>query len=273
MKIFCILGDERAYLSKSPAMFQAILKQTGINGAYVPLKVAPQDIGQAVMSLRVLNIAGANVTVPYKESVIPHLDILSEGANIIGAINTIVRIGDDLKGYNTNAIGVMDALSQAKFEIPGKTVLLFGTGGASKAIAFILNWLRADQVYIAGRSTAKIDAMVDRFGGIPILIDDLENQTLPVELMINATSISSTEESSELAELIKTLKLPACRLIMDLNYGRRENFWQKKAQENNIHFMDGLSPLAFQARRTFALWTGLTVQPQDFLAAVSQNLL
>ena len=272
MKIFCILGDEHVYLSQSPAMFQAILKQTGIRGVYVPFKVAPEDIGQAVMGLRTLNIAGANVTVPYKEAVIPHLDILSEGANIIGAINTIVRMGDDLKGYNTNAIGVMDALSKARFEVPGKNVLLFGTGGAGKTIAFILNWLRAKKIFIAGRSMEKLNAVVERFGGESVLIDDLENQTLPVELVVNATSISSTEESAELSALIETLNLPECQLILDLNYGRRENFWQKKALDNNINFMDGLSPLAFQARRTFALWTGLTVQTEDFLAAVNQKL-
>jgi shikimate dehydrogenase len=75
-------------------------------------KVSPNDVGQALQSLRILNIAGANVTVPYKETVIPHMDILSEGANIIGAINTIVRNGAELKGYNTNAIGFMDALDR-----------------------------------------------------------------------------------------------------------------------------------------------------------------
>jgi shikimate dehydrogenase len=271
MKIFCILGDERAYLSKSPVMFQAILKQTGIRGAYVPFKVAPKDIGRAVMGLRTLNITGANVTVPYKEAVIPHLDILSEGANIIGAINTIVRMDDNLKGYNTNAIGVMDALSKAQFEIPGKTVLLLGTGGAGKTVAFILNWLRAKKIFIAGRSMEKLNAVVDRFGGEPVLIDDLESQTLPIDLVVNATSVSSPEESTALSALIGTLNLPECRLILDLNYGRRENFWQRKALDNNIHFMDGLSPLAFQARRTFALWTGLTIRAEDFLAALSRN--
>ena len=271
MKIFGILGDERAYLSKSPAIFQAILNQTGIRGSYVPFKVASSDLGRAMMSLRVLNIAGANVTVPHKEAVIPHLDILSEGANIIGAINTIVRMGDDLKGYNTNAIGIMDTLSQAEFEIPGKTVLLLGTGGASKSVAFILNWLRAEHVFIAGREREKISAVIDRFGGEPVLIEELENQTLPVDLVVNATAISSSEESTELAHIVDTLNIPDCQLILDLNYGRRKNFWKKKAHQHQIKFINGHSPLAFQARRTFALWTGLTVQAEDFLAAVNQS--
>ena len=91
MKIFCILSDDRAFFSKSPAMFTSVFKRVGIRGAYVPFRVAPEEIGRAMESLRVLNIDGANITAPYKESVFPHMDILSEGANIIGAVNTVVR--------------------------------------------------------------------------------------------------------------------------------------------------------------------------------------
>ena len=91
MQVYGIIGDERAYYPKSTLIFTTIFNQMGIKGAYVPFKVDPPNIGQAIQSLRYLNIAGANVTAPYKEAVIPHLDILSEGANIIGAINTIVR--------------------------------------------------------------------------------------------------------------------------------------------------------------------------------------
>ena len=91
-------------------MFSRVMEKVGLRSAYVPFRIRPEHIGQAVQSLRILNMAGANVTVPYKEAVVPHLDVLSEGANIIGAVNTIVQTGDTLKGYNTNAIGIMDAL-------------------------------------------------------------------------------------------------------------------------------------------------------------------
>ena len=151
MKVFCILSDERVYSSKSPVMFSRVLQRVGIQAAYVPFKVNPKNLGLALQSLKVLNISGANVTVPFKEKVIPHLDVLSEGANIIGAINTIVCNGDSLKGYNTNAIGFMDALNDADFEVAGKSALVFGTGGAAKAVVFMLNWLRAATIRVAGR--------------------------------------------------------------------------------------------------------------------------
>ena len=271
MKVFCILSDERAFRSKSPAMFSAVMKQVGINGVYVPFMVDKNKIGQAMQSLRVLNIAGANVTVPYKEMVIPYLDVLSEGANIIGAINTIVRKGEVLKGYNTNAIGFMDALNDANFDVVGKTALVFGTGGAAKAVVFILNWLRANSILVVGRSEEKTRKIVSSFGGEAKLLESLEGQSIPADIVVNATSVSSPDESPELAALVGRLKVPGCELVFDLNYGRSQNFWQDMAQTREIQFMDGLSALAYQAKRTFALWTGIQVPPEEFKKALPIN--
>ncbi|MCX5884032.1 MAG: shikimate dehydrogenase, partial [Deltaproteobacteria bacterium] len=127
-KKFYIIGDERVFHTKAPEYFSAIMKRVGIKGTYEPFMVKPGEIEKAVREIRNLNVAGANVTIPYKEAVIPYLDELSEGATIIGSVNTIVRKGDKLKGYNTNAIGFMDALKDAGFDAAGKSVLVFGTG-------------------------------------------------------------------------------------------------------------------------------------------------
>ena len=271
MKVYCILSDERAYQLKSPRIFSTVLRRQGINATYVPFKVKPEDLGQALQSLRILNIAGANVTVPYKEAVIPFLDILSEGANIIGAINTIVRDGDRLKGYNTNAIGVMDALSSADFAVEGKTALVFGSGGAARAVMFILNWLRTEKVFISGRDPSKVNGLVDTFGGETLPLAEMYGASIPVDLVINATSVSDPDESQEMAAMVNSLDLPNCRLVLDLNYGRRENFWHKMAMARDIRFIDGLPALAYQARRTLALWTGMQVPPEEFLAALDNG--
>jgi len=271
MKVYCILSDERAFLSKSPDIFSAVMERVGIKGTYVPFMVKPGQIGQALHSLRVLNIAGANITVPYKETVIPHLDVLSEGANIIGAVNTIVRKGEELKGYNTNAIGIMDALSEAGFDIEGKSALVFGTGGAAKSVVFILNWLRTESILVTGRNEEKTSQIVTRFGGEAKPLDALLDQPVPVNIVVNTTSVSSPDESKELAELTGKLEVPGCELVLDLNYGRSQNFWKDMASARGIRFMDGLSSLAHQARRTFALWTGVQVPPEEFLKALDES--
>ncbi len=271
MKVFCIISDERVFRSQSPPMFSAILKRAGIKGTYVPFKVCPADLGQAIHSIRILNIAGANVTVPYKEAVIPYLDVLSEGARIIGAVNTIVRKGDVLKGYNTNAIGFMDALNQAGFNVAGKSAVVFGTGGAAKAVIFILNWLQAGSIIVTGRNEEKTRQIADLAGGEALSLNSLTKQPVLANLIVNATSVSSPDEAPELAALVGSLKISACELLMDLNYGRPENFWHAMAQNNGIPFRDGLSALAYQARRTFELWTGIQISPEEFLKAVESK--
>lgn len=268
-KVFCILGDERIFQSKSPDMFSAAMQAGEIRGAYVPLMVAPENIGDAVRSIRVLNIAGANVTVPYKEKVIPYLDEFSEGARIVGSINTIVRDGDILKGYNTNAIGFMDTLGQAGFDPAGKSALVFGSGGVARAVVFMLNWLRSSSVLITGRNKERIGHIANCIGGEPQPLESLSDSPVSANIVVNATSVSGDDEAPELAELVRNLELRDCELVIDLNYGRTRSFWQDMARSGDIPFMDGYSSLVNQARRTFALWTGKDVPPEVFLKAIS----
>jgi shikimate dehydrogenase len=266
--VYCIISDERVHRIKSPRMYNRILEQMGLSGAYVPFMVAAQDLGRALESLKVLNISGANISAPYKEKAAQFMDILSEGAQIIGSVNTVVCKAGLLKGYNTNAIGFMDALTAMNFEVPGKRALVFGSGGMARAVAFILNWLRAEAVTIVGRDKEHTWAVADRFSGQGLLLSDLDGRTFSVDIVINATSVSSPDESPELNERISRLALSGHPIILDLNYGRRENFWQQRAQDANLTFHDGLSVLAYQARRTFALWTGMEVPPEAFLNAL-----
>ncbi|MEE4114510.1 MAG: hypothetical protein V2I40_16955, partial [Desulfobacteraceae bacterium] len=193
-KVFCIISDQRVFRSRSPAIFTAVLSRTGIKGAYVPFMVDDKNIGKALDSLRVLNIAGANITAPFKEKVLPYLDVLSEGANIIGAVNTIVCRGGQLKGYNTNAIGIMDALNEVKFDIAGKKALVIGTGGSARAVVFILNWLRAASVVVAGRDNQKSCRLAGHFNCTQRSLKELAQFPIEVDLIVNATSISSPDE-------------------------------------------------------------------------------
>jgi len=253
-------------------MFSAALQSAGIKGAYVPLMVAPENIGDAVRSIRTLNIAGANVTVPYKEKVIPYLDEFSEGARIVGSINTIVRDGDMLKGYNTNAIGFMDTLGQAGFDPAGKSAIVFGSGGVARAVVFMLNWLRSASVLITGRNEERVGHIANCIGGEPKPLDSLADGPVSANIVINATSVSSDDEAPDLAELVKNLELRDCELLIDLNYGRAQSFWQDMAISGDIPFIDGYPSLVNQARRTFSLWTGADVRAEVFLKAISDTV-
>jgi shikimate dehydrogenase len=167
----------------------------------------------------------------------------------------------------------MDALREIDFDVVDKTALVFGTGGAARTVAFILTWLRAREVWVAGRDIGRASEIVTQFSGRGVGLDMLRRIPLPARIVINATSVSSPDESAELAELVEKLELRGCELMLDLNYGRRRNFWQEKAAREGIRFIDGLSPLAFQARRTLQLWTGIQVPPEEFVNALKNGLM
>lgn len=267
---FYILGDKRVFNTRAPHFFSEIMKKAGVFGTYEPYMIKPGKIGETMRELKGLNISGANVTIPYKETIIPHLDELSEGAVIIGSINTIVRKGDFFKGYNTNAIGFMDALKGAGFDATGKSALVFGTGGAARAVVFILNWVKAKPILIAGRSYEKISPIVNKIGGEAIFQRDIADRPCSADIVINATSASSPEESPELADIVSRLQLPNCELVVDLNYGRTNNFWENMAKSKGIRFMDGISSLANQAKRTIGLWTGIDVSQELILSVIKE---
>jgi len=268
MKIFCILGDERAFRTKSPAMFSAVFRRIGISAAYVPFKVFPDQVGAAMQSLKSLNIDGANVTIPYKSSVIPYINILSEGANIIGAVNTIIRNGEELKGYNTNAIGFMDTLEEKGFNVTNKSAIVFGSGGGARAVVFILNWLRAASIQISGRSALRVDDITRRIGGSATSLEIMVKQTPAANIIVNTTPISSYDDSPEFAQFIEQQQFKECEMVIDLNYGRKNNIWHDKAEKLGVPFIDGFAPLAHSARRTLMLWTRIDVEPSEFLKAL-----
>jgi len=272
--IFCIISDDRAFRSEAPAMYSEIMKQSGVRGAYVPFMVKPNDIGAAITSLKVLNITGANILPPYKEKIIPFIDVLSEGAQIIGAVNTIVNNGKILKGFNTNAIGFMNFLEETGIDTAGKSIAIFGTGGTSRAVGFMLNWLNADSIIIVGRNMGKAEATANRINGKPILIDSLHKELISADILINATTISTIDESTEFAAIVSKLVLPNCEVIIDLNYDFKEklNFWKKLAISRNIRFINGLPMLAHQSKVNYSLWTGIDVQAKCFLEVLKKVL-
>jgi shikimate dehydrogenase len=267
-RTFCILSDERVFHAQSPNIFNAAIRHAGLKGVYVPFMVLENELGQALQSLKVFNIDGANITVPYKEKVIAHLDVLSEGANIIHAINTITIKDGVLKGFNTNAVGFMKALEEVGFNAAGKASLVFGTGGAARAVVFILNWLRAAPIFVAGRNINKTKALVNELGGEAVPLEDIASESVNAELLVNATSVSSPCESTEMAALVENLKIRQCQWVVDLNYGREDNFWLNLAFKLGTRFMDGLPMLAHQASRSFSLWTGIQIPPAIFLTGL-----
>lgn len=269
MRVFGVMGDERVARSLSPRMHNAVLARHGLDGVYVPIAVEPAQVEQTVRGFTSMGLAGVNVTVPHKEAVAPLLDSLSSQARTLGAVNTIVFRGLEMVGHNTDVDGFAAALKQAGIEARGRRALVLGAGGAARAVVLALSGLGAGDILVASRTRERARRLADDLGARPIELDQAVANSALCELVVNATPVSSPAESPEMAELASRLRLAGCcQAVVDINYGRRQNFWQQAAQRHGVVFLDGLDMLAHQARLSFKLWTGVDAPVAEFQEAL-----
>lgn len=266
-RLFAVIGDARVAKSLSPVMHNAALRAHGIDGVYLALAVEPRRVGEAVAGIRALGLAGVNVTVPHKQAVIPHLDALDPLAARLGAVNTIVNQDGTLAGHNTDLPGLIWALGRAGCDLAGVECLVVGAGGAARAVVLGLAQAGA-RVTIAARRVEQAQALAAELGGEGAALAACAPLAAAAGLIVNASAVSDPAEGPELAELAVGWNLAACRLVLDINYGRRVNLWRQLAQGAGAAFMDGRPMLAAQAAMSFALWTGLNPDPAAFLAAL-----
>ena len=268
MMVLGILGDERVSRSKSPLMHNAVMRRRSIHGVYVPFPVKSEDVGAALQGIRALGIVGANVTVPHKEAVLPFLDGLSHEASLAGAVNTLVRREDRLEGHNTDIHGFVEAISGVGLTAAGASVLLLGAGGAARAALVGLSRLGVAEIWVASRDLQRAARVAGPFGARALPLEQVQEAASSARILINATSVSSPQDGPELARLLEPLRLPRCTLVVDLNYGREENLWERLAAASGARFVDGIPMLVHQAARSFALWTEIEVSPDEYLAAL-----
>lgn len=272
MKIFGIISDHRVFQSKSPLMHNRVLERHAIRGVYATFAVEPQRLETALKGIRALGISGVNVTVPYKEAILPFLDDILEDAASIRAVNTIVLDQDSgLIGYNTDVQGFIEAMKLISLDPDGLSALVFGAGGAARAAIFGLIKAGARRVRVIGRNLEAAKSLCADMGGEALSLDGLEKRYLSAEIVVNATSVSSSQESPELADRMSRIRFHDCSHFMDLNYGRKENIWEAAAKRFSAQFSDGLNMLACQAALSFNLWTGINADYSEFLEALRES--
>ena len=145
----------------SPVIHNTLADATGENLTYVPFHVPEGLIGDAVKGAYALNLLGLNVTVPYKSDVIPFLKEIDPLAERIGAVNTLVRVEEGFKGYNTDMPGLYRAMCSDGVRIEGEKVLLLGAGGVARAVAMLLAEKRAAEVILLNRTVEKAQTVAD----------------------------------------------------------------------------------------------------------------
>lgn len=264
--------------SISPFIHNMAYDLTDTNAVYLAFEVDRENLEQAVENIRLHQMLGANISMPYKQEVITYLDELDESALLIGAVNTVVNQNGRLIGYNTDGFGFFRSLSN--FHIKGKNLTILGAGGAASAIIgqAMLDGVEKVCVFdlrdrLAGHQE-RMGQMSRRLGHpIQLLaveylaaLTDAVNQS---DLFINATGLGMDGKSLPIPS---DFTFPKGLLVADMAYCPAETPFLRLAREQGLQTVNGLSMLLYQAEKAFELMTGKKMPSEEIKKALLEKL-
>jgi shikimate dehydrogenase len=249
-RLLAVIGDPIGH-SMSPLLHGRALLEAGLDFAYLAFRVT--DPGAAVAAMRAFGIRGFSVTVPHKEAVIPHLDRLDDSARRCGSVNTIVNDDGVLTGYSTDGPGALAALRAAGADPAGRRVLVVGTGGAARAVAFaLLDAGVAALVFRAALPDQRRRLEADLEAARPGIVTRDESQKF--DLLVNATPIGMSPRTEALP--VEAVLLRPGLAVFDVVYNPVETALLAAARSAGCVTIDGVGMFAEQAALQFELFTG-----------------
>ncbi len=261
----------------SPAIHNALAEKLSHNLIYVPFHVEKGRLSDAVKGAYGLNILGLNVTVPYKSDVIGCIQDIDDLAGKIGAVNTLVRVENGYKGYNTDILGLYRAMCSEGIRLEGENVILLGAGGAARAAAFLCAQKGARQVYLLNRSREKAKTLADEVNRAfdrdyikPMAVTDYDKLPKQKMLAIQGTSVGlypdidrAVIEDKEFYKNIHT--------AYDLIYKPAETKFMRLVQENGGQAYNGLKMLLYQGIVAYELWNHVEI-PEETAGEIYEQL-
>ncbi len=244
--------------SLSPRLHGFWLERYGIDGAYVPLAVAPARFERALAALAHMGFRGVNLTLPHKEAALGLCDEVAPLAQRIGAVNTLVFEDGRLKGDNTDAFGFLENLRQGApgWEPPSGPALVLGAGGAARAVAVALLDAGVPEMRLANRTAARAEALARALGDrvTPVPWQSRGEALEGLALLVNTTSLGMTGQPALDLDLDP---LPQEALVSDIVYAPLETPLIARARARGNPAVDGLGMLLHQARPGFEAWYGV----------------
>lgn len=263
--------------SISPFIHNAAFEATTTNGIYVAWEIEASDLEQTIRNIRRYQMFGINLSMPYKEEVIPYLDELSDEARLIGAVNTVVNQDGTLIGYNTDGKGFFKSLPS--FTITSKKMTLLGGGGAAKSILAqaILEGVSQISIFVRSISMEKtgtyLDKLQEQIGFKVDLyaledVSELQARIAESDLLVNATSVGMDGQSSPVPV---SIVLPETLLVADVIYKPFETPFLKWARSQGNPAINGLGMLLYQAAEAFQLWTGKEMPTEEIWQSLTEK--
>ena len=257
------------------AMIEAAFAHHGLHWRYVNMEVAPDDLGAAVRGAKAMGFRGFNCSLPHKVIVIPHLDGLGESAAVMGAVNCVVRRGDKFIGENTDGKGFLKSLA-AVIEPKGKSVVLFGAGGAARAIAVELGLAGTKRITIVNRSEPRgaelVGLLRDKLKLDAELVVWRGDYAVPAgtDIVINGTSIGLYAPEARLALDLDSLQ-PGM-VVADVVFSPVRTRFLDDAAARGCRDIDGLGMLVNQGIVGMQYWTGIDPDAAVMRAALESAM-
>jgi shikimate dehydrogenase len=256
-RVFGLVGHPVRH-SLSPAMHNELFRRLGVDAVYVTFDVAPDHAGDVAAAIRTLALAGVNLTVPFKERVLPGLDRLSRAAALAGAVNVVIREGDALVGHNTDGEGYLRALrEELGIDPAGRDCAVLGAGGTGRAVAASLAGagVRAVRLYnrTLARAEAAVSALAPSFPGVAFSAGPLAAfDGAPHDLVVNCTS-------GEAAPVVAGLRIDGLApnaVWTDANYWMADPPLLTACARRGVRIQRGIGMLLHQGALSFELFTG-----------------
>ncbi len=259
-------------------MHNAAFAALGLDCVYVPFRVRPNDLRVALEGFKATNILGVNVTVPYKQRVIPYLAQISQEATLIGAVNTLIIEHGKITGENTDASGFLQAMLHAGFEVPRNgSAVVIGAGGSARAIVVALVRANLQTIIIANRTAPKAVALATnlsektraKISGMGLDDAKLPDAVSKSQLIVNTAS-ASMDTSHPL--LIRPEWLTPQSIVYDIIYTPPETRLIQAAAKRGCRTIGGLGMLLYQGAIAFEMWMQVPPPIEIMRCALQQAL-
>jgi len=251
--------------SFSPLMHNISFDLLDLNYIYLPFDVPASNLKDALKGMLALGIKGLNVTLPHKEKILSLLKEVSEEANIIGAVNTVVNEEGVLHGYNTDVAGIVETLLPFKDEIAGRTVSVIGSGGSARsAIYALIRNFKPEKINIINRTEQTAESLKEYFitkmlfnniCSFELVPPDLIEVFASSKLIINATPVGMSPEIDDAPTTIPE-SFNKEQIVFDFIYAPLQTKFLKLAASQGAITVNGLRMLVEQGSKSFELWTG-----------------
>ena len=249
-KKFLVIGNPIEH-SLSPKLHNYWIEKNNIKASYEKKLLKEEELKKIVLEIREEKIHGINITVPFKKTVIPFLDMLTDEANKSQSVNTIYKIKDKIIGDNTDIEGFKIALESTGQIINNKTALILGAGGVAPSIIVALKKLKIKKIFITNRTEIKVLELKKFFPELEIVE---WGRMVDFDIIINATSIGLNEKDEI---KIDYERISRNKFFYDVIYNPEETNFLKKGKKFGAQVENGKNMFIHQAQKAFFIWHGV----------------